>query len=312
MAKTSRQKAEKQHGKLGRGSKVMCVDADNHYLTEGKYYEVVGLDYFGYPEIKDDDGDLFNIEISEMDAEHPAFLFVRVKFEDGDKATIKSKYTEFYTSYSEGDEVTIEQLYGKYRNEPRYITKRVSDGMVQRIPQGMLKRLKSEKVEQDTDSSTLKEGDKIRIKSHSYGHKMKLDSIAEVISVGSNGDVKVIGKHRDDGDKIRQIIAPNTFEIIPSYEPDVEGFKVGDYVRAVDQERPKYGWGDVSAGDIGKVVSHEGGEKYKVDFPAQKDWSANISDIELVDTDALEAQLQVLPEKVFYDLVAKVVAKHAE
>lgn len=49
--------------------------------------------------------------------------------------------------------------------------------------------------------------------------------------------------------------------------------KVGDYVKLSipEGEHPKYGWGSVSNGDVGKITEIQG-KKIIVEFPAQKGW----------------------------------------
>lgn len=77
-------------------------------------------------------------------------------------------------------------------------------------------------------------------------------------------------------------------------EPKAENapkFKVGDYVKLSIEcgKRPKYGWGGVKNGDIGKVVEVEYDGTVRVDFPNQEDWHADPSELVLV-TDEEVAQ----------------------
>lgn len=57
-------------------------------------------------------------------------------------------------------------------------------------------------------------------------------------------------------------------------------FKIGDTVEMVNSN-PKFGIGKVSVGDIGIVVEKRSDGEYKVDFPAQQNWSAHPNDIQL-------------------------------
>lgn len=67
-------------------------------------------------------------------------------------------------------------------------------------------------------------------------------------------------------------------------------FVVGDSVRLVIPEgnRPRYGWGRVKNGDIGKITDISG-QKVDIEFPAQSRWSRLVSEVEKVSAEEIEA-----------------------
>ena len=57
-------------------------------------------------------------------------------------------------------------------------------------------------------------------------------------------------------------------------------FRVGDEVRAISAS---YGWGYVTKGDIGHVLSIGGLDELQVDFPNKNGWHCSAEDLELVE-----------------------------
>jgi hypothetical protein len=73
-------------------------------------------------------------------------------------------------------------------------------------------------------------------------------------------------------------------------------FKQGDRVRAVSA---RYGWGEVSPGDIGFVHSYNPFTKeYKVDFVRQREWIAEERDLEFASSNFAELPTYVQNKKV--------------
>lgn len=73
-----------------------------------------------------------------------------------------------------------------------------------------------------------------------------------------------------------------SFELVASpVQEALRPFQIGDRVRMIS-ENPTHGEGEVSVGDVGVVTGVYDDEyyEYKVDFPAQRNWSANSTDIE--------------------------------
>lgn len=62
----------------------------------------------------------------------------------------------------------------------------------------------------------------------------------------------------------------------PSPSPE---FKVGDHVRVKDNVAPRYGWGGVRPGDVGKVA-RVSGNGLTIDFPKQRGWLGHSSEME--------------------------------
>lgn len=61
---------------------------------------------------------------------------------------------------------------------------------------------------------------------------------------------------------------------------DVPAFKVGDKVRVIT-DKPYFGWGNVSKGDVGTIIAIDG-DVIRVNFPRQSRWNGLADEFELV------------------------------
>lgn len=101
----------------------------------------------------------------------------------------------------------------------------------------------------------------------------------------SEGDIKTVDEVH--GGNITLVGHPgitfdgDNFELVESADGGARKFEVGDRVRMIS-ESPAHGAGEVSVGDIG-VIARICSDSYtdcKIDFPAQRGWNANFTDIE--------------------------------
>ncbi|KAA0163885.1 hypothetical protein FNF28_04079 [Cafeteria roenbergensis] len=104
----------------------------------------------------------------------------------------------------------------------------------------------------------------------------------------SAGDVGTIVGFDSDGDM--QVNFPGKASSWTGFPPEMElvsggagAFSVGARVRVKPSvSSPKYGWGSVSAGDVGTVKSVESDSRMRVDFPGKNsNWLADPSEMEL-------------------------------
>ena len=88
-------------------------------------------------------------------------------------------------------------------------------------------------------------------------------------------------------------------------------FRVGDEVKAVSAS---YGWGPVTKGDIGHVLSIDSSGELQVDFPAQKNWFCREHDLELVEPKSDQDQVKALLKgaKIGATMIGDALAKSQE
>ena len=88
-------------------------------------------------------------------------------------------------------------------------------------------------------------------------------------------------------------------------------FRVGDKVRAVSASG---GWGYVTKGDIGHVLSIDSSGELQVDFPAQKNWFCREHDLELVEPKSDQDQVKALLKgaKIGATMIGDALAKSQE
>ncbi|CAE7409263.1 KEG [Symbiodinium natans] len=129
---------------------------------------------------------------------------------------------------------------------------------------------------------------------------VKPGECGKVVSI--SGDNVVINTESQSGWSCRL----DEIEVVEAVGPEPEGragldvgqppqalvrttIEVGDLVKVQDGVTPSYGWGQVKAGDIGKVHSIQGGN-VSVHFPGNSGWSGKLDEMELV-------QAQEAPER---------------
>ena len=105
-----------------------------------------------------------------------------------------------------------------------------------------------------------------------------VDALFEGVTPNPVGD----GLWSWDASEFEEVPAPEGVE--KTSVPESE-FSVGDFVKVKsDVRKPKYGWGDVSSTQVGKITSiHHAVQKAYVDFPVQKRWVAYLPEMEKVD-----------------------------
>ena len=75
-------------------------------------------------------------------------------------------------------------------------------------------------------------------------------------------------------------------------------FKLEDKIRIKAGVKPLHGWGKVKAGDVGVVKFIGAGTMMLVDFPAQKGWTAEMSEMEHIVKQATPAPVAKVAEVV--------------
>ena len=68
-------------------------------------------------------------------------------------------------------------------------------------------------------------------------------------------------------------------------------FKVGAEVKAISAS---FGWGAVTKGDIGHVLSIDSDDELQVDFPAHSSWNCHAENLELVEPKSDQDQVKAL------------------
>jgi hypothetical protein len=125
----------------------------------------------------------------------------------------------------------------------------------------------------------LKEGMKIKvIESEAGCHKGKIESLEKFFDGWAGGGYS------------GHVFYPNdVVELLD--EAEGTKFTVGQRVRVIT-DRPRFGWGEVSKGDIGVVRREPDGDgDLKVDFPSQPNWTARVGELEPVE-ESLEVKLE--------------------
>lgn len=219
-------------------------------------------------------------KISEQEAE---LILAEAKFPVGTKVRItvpEGENTEFGRVYVKNDEIgTVEEV--KIRE---------SDGKVivnNNFPSygsywtGLPSELEVVSEEELTESpnTTFEIGDLAVIADDAYAGSLEHGDVVEVIGSGEFYDYKA--KRLVDGETEFY----DTDELIP-YEPTNKELQVGDkVVLAIPKgEKPKLGFGGVSNGDIGEVISIPAvfGD-IEINFDANDDWEGYSDEVILVE-----------------------------
>jgi hypothetical protein len=170
------------------GDYVKFDEAPRSYLTSGKYYEIVEIDYFGAPQIIDDDDDVFDtdgleFEVYELVAEGAP------KFEVGDYAKVIS-VSSAMRGFDEGDivKVTGVNVGGKYGTEIENEDGIVGFGKVgEHIVPATDEEIRWAKI--DRKPGEFKKGDIVRVKGSDAG--LPIGTIGEIIGIDFDGDLDV-------------------------------------------------------------------------------------------------------------------------
>ncbi len=122
----------------------------------------------------------------------------------------------------------------------------------------------------------------------SLGRYKKGDELTVVESIEERQGVSGHIVAKENGAKILD----REYEVIVE---EVATLKVGDTVKLNVKGTPKFGWGDVSNGEVGEIKEEGSDGRMYVDFPSQKGWMADPS--ELVLTTVEEVKLEAIGRK---------------
>lgn len=255
------------------------------FFTEGHYYEIVSIDGFGDPEILDDDGDLLDIDLFDEDCE----VFEKVEkpvkaveenpktgeIKAGSKVRVVAPFMAG-DHYKKGDVLTVEEVEGK-------------GSLI--FAEGISRVIGVSEVELVTDS--IEAGDKAKF-ILPEGEPSRYGRCG--VSTGAIGTVKEV---QDDKISVnfdefcggRFDFEADISELAKVDEEQSEQLKVGDTVKLdVTDGSPRYGWGQVSNGEVGVVVSEgtdiftgKPDDTFNVDFPSQKNWTGLPSELTKVE-----------------------------
>jgi hypothetical protein len=161
---------------------------------------------------------------------------------------------------------------------------------------------KKEEVKLETDRSKLQVGSVIKIREDlmeykSYGDEDFVSSMnqfkgktAKIVIINEEGNYKL------DVDNGKWTWTSEMFESKEVEEIQVAkpviAFKVGDTVKLISNN-PKYSFGCVNTGDIGKITEIDPSDDIYVDFPNQTNWTGIASEFELVEEAPKTEEFQV-------------------
>jgi len=265
------------------------------FITDGKSYEIIGFDESNDALFVDDDGD-------EMDVFDMAIESIYVKYTQ-EQAEQKAKI---------GDKVLIvdeDFIHSGYRNGDIVTVKHVdSDGDIHGVDTGFIAAEEfivltdaqsgDSEGEKETEEGYIpQEGDIVVITGNTNGSRNKIGDIGKVGEIDIH-DARVFVAGRPtmanwtlfdemrpatDEEKAKYLggteeVASAQSEETPSPYGEIS---VGDKVKVVvtDGEESEHGWGRVNNGDVGVVTDADFLGSIRVDFPNQKSWCAEESEL---------------------------------
>lgn len=148
-------------------------------------------------------------------------------------------------------------------------------------------------------------------------HHTKIGDIVIIRSVDFAGDYEInsLDGRKLDGFKFAKNLVRATDEEVAEAKRKLElsKFTEGTYVKLTVEEgkRPRHGWGDVKNGEVG-VVSGVNGSTIYADFPSQKRWNADPSELTILTAEEAEETIKRAEEVAKWAAIGRKVGEFKE
>ncbi|WP_419884867.1 hypothetical protein [Paenibacillus sp. B-A-8] len=285
------------------GDVIVFTDEDEieRFLTLGKPYVVTEIDWAGDPQITDDDGDDFDACGCDFDVYEKIsveYREVKRKAAVGERIKIVNTSDHRWTNGEEFPVMDADSDGDVYVKHPE--GKRHGDGYaLVGLRQYVVLEPVNAQVKAQPERLTV--GDYAKIIADAAG-LAKIGAIIKITKDRADNSAPYDGEYADGMAtpvyfRESELEPATEAEFLAQRKPAEPKFNVGDSVKLTiaDGEKPCYGWGSVSNGDIGKVT-RVFGASLRVDFPKQRGWDAKPEELAKVTAEEIAALASIEKE----------------